>query len=69
MAPFHHRPQRSRSRRRRLLAAGIALPADESPHPSSWTEWWYFTGHLTGTDIFGDKHSYGFEDVVVAATC
>jgi predicted secreted hydrolase len=29
------------------------------------TEWWYFTGHLTGTDILGKKHSYGFEDIAV----
>jgi predicted secreted hydrolase len=41
------------------------LPADESPHPATAIEWWYFTGHLTGTDIFGKKHSYGFEDVAV----
>jgi predicted secreted hydrolase len=24
-------------------------------------EWWYFTGHLTGTDLLGQKHQYGFE--------
>jgi predicted secreted hydrolase len=44
-------------------AAGTAvtLPGDESPHPSTSMEWWYFTGHLTGTDILGHKHSYGFE--------
>lgn len=46
-------------------ATGVSLPADESPHPSAGTEWWYFTGHLTGTDILGKKHSYGFEDVAV----
>ena len=39
----------------------ISFPADEGPHESSTMEWWYFTGHLTGTDIFGGKHSYGFE--------
>ena len=43
----------------------VSLPQDESPHPSASTEWWYFTGHLTGTDIFGKKHSYGFELVFV----
>jgi predicted secreted hydrolase len=43
----------------------VSLPQDESPHPSSSTEWWYFTGHLTGTDIFGKSHSYGFEVVFV----
>ena len=39
----------------------VSLPGDEGPHTSSSMEWWYFTGHLTGTDIFGGKHSYGFE--------
>jgi predicted secreted hydrolase len=39
----------------------ISLPADEGPHPSSSMEWWYFTGHLTGTDPFGHQHQYGFE--------
>jgi predicted secreted hydrolase len=45
--------------------AAVSLPADEGPHSSASTEWWYFTGHLTGTDIDGKKHSYGFEDVAV----
>jgi len=49
----------------RAATPAVSLPHDESPHPSAWTEWWYFTGHLTGTDIFGNKHSYGFEDVAV----
>jgi len=49
----------------RASTTAVNLPADESPHPSAWTEWWYFTGHLTGTDIFGNKHSYGFEDIAV----
>jgi predicted secreted hydrolase len=39
----------------------VSLPADESPHPSSSMEWWYFTGHLTGTDPTGKTHQYGFE--------
>ena len=43
----------------------VSLPHDESPHPSATTEWWYFTGHLTGTDILGKSHSYGFEVVFV----
>jgi predicted secreted hydrolase len=42
----------------------VSLPADESPHPSAGMEWWYFTGHLTGKDIFGGSHSYGFETMV-----
>jgi predicted secreted hydrolase len=46
-------------------STAVSLPQDEGPHPSSWTEWWYFTGHLTGTDIFGQSHSYGFELVFV----
>jgi predicted secreted hydrolase len=43
----------------------VSLPQDESPHPSASTEWWYFTGRLTGTDIFGKSHSYGFELIFV----
>ncbi|WP_307874727.1 lipocalin family protein [Frankia nepalensis] len=43
----------------------VVLPADESPHPDAGMEWWYFTGHLTGKDLFGKTHSYGFETMVV----
>lgn len=43
----------------------VVLPGDESAHPDSPMEWWYFTGHLTGTDIFGKKHSYGFEETMI----
>ena len=39
----------------------VSLPGDEGPHPSSSMEWWYFTGHLTGTDPAGKVHQYGFE--------
>jgi len=42
-------------------AAVVSLPKDEGPHPSSSMEWWYFTGHLTGTDPAGKVHQYGFE--------
>lgn len=45
----------------RAASTAVSLPADEAPHPSSSTEWWYFTGHLTGKDISGKAHSYGFE--------
>jgi predicted secreted hydrolase len=49
----------------RASTPAVSLPQDESPHPSASTEWWYFTGHLTGKDIFGKSHSYGFEVVFV----
>jgi predicted secreted hydrolase len=42
-------------------STAVNLPADEGPHPSSQMEWWYFTGHLTGTDPAGQVHQYGFE--------
>jgi len=38
----------------------VTLPQDESPHNVT-EEWWYFTGHLTGTDVLGQTHHYGFE--------
>ncbi|MEO5874627.1 MAG: lipocalin-like domain-containing protein [Streptosporangiaceae bacterium] len=38
----------------------ISLPKDESPHDVK-NEWWYFTGHLSGRDAKGVKHSYGYE--------
>jgi predicted secreted hydrolase len=44
----------------RAGTAAVKLPADESPHPGSSTEWWYFNGHLTGTDPSGKTHDYGF---------
>lgn len=28
-------------------------------------EWWYFTGHLQGKDIFGKSHEYGFEMTMI----
>lgn len=39
----------------------VVLPEDESPHVEMPTEWWYFTGHLYGRDIFGRHYEYGFE--------
>jgi predicted secreted hydrolase len=38
----------------------VFIPQDESPHNTT-EEWWYFTGHLTGTDVLGQTHHYGFE--------
>jgi predicted secreted hydrolase len=38
----------------------ILFPADEAPH-HDLTEWWYYTGHLQGTDGQGGPHAYGFE--------
>lgn len=40
--------------------AAISLPRDESPHPATVMEWWYFNGHLTGIDPAGKVHQYGF---------
>ncbi len=36
------------------------FPQDEAPH-TDLTEWWYYTGHLQGTDPAGQTHVYGFE--------
>jgi|ERR1700722_5833988 predicted secreted hydrolase len=44
-------------------AAGVRLPQDEAPH-SDPNEWWYFSGHLWGTDPAGHLHCYGFEYVI-----
>jgi predicted secreted hydrolase len=41
----------------------VQLPLDEAPH-HDLTEWWYYTGHLHGTDAAGQAHAYGFELVV-----
>lgn len=38
----------------------VRLPQDEAPH-EDLTEWWYYTGHLHGTDSAGRSHTYGFE--------
>jgi predicted secreted hydrolase len=42
----------------------VSLPADESPHPSAGMEWWYITGHLSGKDLLGKTHSYGYEVMI-----
>ena len=41
----------------------VRFPQDEAPH-SDLTEWWYYTGHLTGQDAGGQTHRYGFEYVI-----
>jgi predicted secreted hydrolase len=41
----------------------VHIPQDEAPHAQP-DEWWYFSGHLTGTDPAGHKHTYGFEYVI-----
>src|SRR5690349_5091198 len=38
----------------------IRFPQDEAPH-RDLTEWWYYTGHLSGQDSSGKTHLYGFE--------
>lgn len=43
-----------------LAAAPVQIPRDESPHNTA-IEWWYYTGHLSGKDIFGQVHDYGFQ--------
>jgi predicted secreted hydrolase len=43
--------------------APVVLPRDEGPHKSQ-LEWWYFVGHLYGTDPSGAKREYGYEVTV-----
>src|SRR5882757_3994444 len=43
-----------------VAAEPVQLPRDEAPHLES-DEWWYFTGHLVGTDPAGQQRCYGFE--------
>ena len=38
----------------------VQFPQDEAPH-RDLTEWWYYTGHLHGSDAQGRAHTYGFE--------
>lgn len=38
----------------------VRFPQDEAPH-HDLTEWWYYTGHLHGSDAHGHIHTYGFE--------
>jgi predicted secreted hydrolase len=43
-----------------LAQDAVQIPRDEAPHQDP-EEWWYFTGHLVGTDPAGRQHCYGFE--------
>ena len=38
----------------------VRFPQDEAPH-HDLIEWWYYTGHLHGTDAQGYTQTYGFE--------
>ncbi|HLZ21610.1 MAG TPA: lipocalin family protein [Ktedonobacterales bacterium] len=38
----------------------VRFPQDEAPH-HDLMEWWYYTGHLHGTDAQGHARTYGFE--------
>src|SRR5574340_689806 len=38
----------------------VTFPQDEAQH-HDLTEWWYYTGHLSGRDASGRAHTYGFE--------
>lgn len=40
----------------------VHLPQDEAAH-HQLVEWWYFSGHLAGTDATGQVRCYGFEYV------
>ena len=46
----------------------VELPRDDGPH-DRLTEWWYYTGHLTGTGPQASpaKRTYGFEFVIFRA--
>jgi predicted secreted hydrolase len=44
----------------------IHFPQDEGAH-NDLTEWWYYTGHLEGSDTSGNTHQYGFELVIFQA--
>ena len=35
----------------------LSFPIDHGPHPGYRTEWWYYTGNLTGAD----ERSFGFQ--------
>lgn len=45
--------------------APVAIPQDEAAHPNNWMEWWYFVGHLTGKDLLGNTHHYGFDETFI----
>jgi predicted secreted hydrolase len=44
----------------------VVLPRDDGPHVRL-SEWWYYTGHLTGTAADDTTHELGFEYVIFRA--
>ncbi len=44
----------------------VVLPRDDGAH-DRLTEWWYYTGHLHGTDAAGTERRFGFEYVIFRA--
>ncbi len=44
----------------------VVLPRDDGPH-ERLSEWWYYTGHLTGSAAGGRRHEFGFEYVIFRA--
>jgi predicted secreted hydrolase len=44
----------------------VVLPRDDGPH-DRLTEWWYYTGHLTGAADDGTRRELGFEYVIFRA--
>lgn len=44
----------------------VVLPRDDGPH-DRLTEWWYYTGHLHGTNAAGKDRRFGFEYVIFRA--
>ncbi len=73
-APILANPTAPRSSARPATAPPVAiadplpvvLPRDDGPH-DRLTEWWYYTGHLSGTDDAGVTRDLGFEYVIFRA--
>ncbi len=36
----------------------VSLPKDDAPHPSAYTEWWHYNGHLQSSD--GKRYSFHY---------
>jgi len=60
MIPEGHALPPARSTATATPLPALVFPQDEAPH-HDLTEWWYYTGHLVGTDATGAAHTYGFE--------
>ena len=39
----------------------FSFPRDHGPHPEYRTEWWYYTGNLTGTEGATGGTEYGYQ--------